>query len=210
MNAVGATSAVTGVLLAGGLARRMGGGDKPLRILGGRPLLDHVIERARPQVTDLLLNVNGDPSRFSGYGLPVVTDVIEGHAGPLAGILTGLEWMKAERPDCRWLASFATDAPFFPTDMVDVLMTAAVEGSADIACARSDDRAHPVFAMWSASLLDDLRHALVEEDIRKIDKWTARHTLVHVDFAEDAMGLDPFFNINRPEDLAEAEAILSN
>ncbi len=199
---------VTGLLLAGGLARRMGGGDKPLKILGDRPLLDHVIERARPQVDRLVLNVNGDPERFAGYGLPVAVDVIDGHAGPLAGILTGLEWMASEWPDCFWLASFATDAPFFPTDMVQELTIAADAANADIACARSGGRTHPVFALWSAALADDLRHALVDEDMRKIDRWTARHRIVHVDFKPDNRGRDPFFNINRPEDLAEAEGVL--
>ena len=126
---------VAGVLLAGGLARRMGGGDKPLRQLGGRPLLAHAIERVRPQVSALVLNVNGDPARFSDFDLPVAADPIEGFAGPLAGVLAGMDWVAEHAPDCRWLASFATDAPFLPTDLVARLM-AAVEAEGADACPR--------------------------------------------------------------------------
>lgn len=197
-----------GVLLAGGLARRMGGGDKPLRTLGGRPILDRVIERARPQVSELLLNVNGDPSRFAGYGLPVAADVIEGHAGPLAGILTGLDWAAANAPRAHWLASFATDAPFLPADLVARLRDAVEDRGADMACAMSAGRTHPVFALWPVALRDELRSAMVDEDMRKIDAWTARYRIVHVDFAVEP--IDPFFNINRPENLAEAEALLAS
>ncbi|MEQ8664816.1 MAG: molybdenum cofactor guanylyltransferase MobA [Rhodospirillales bacterium] len=197
-----------GLLLAGGLARRMGGGDKPLKELGGRPLLEHVVERARPQVGQLLLNVNGDASRFALFGLPVVADVVGGFAGPLAGILTGLEWLAENAPDARWLASFATDAPFFPRDMVDRLADAAESGNARIACACSCGRTHPVFAIWAADLAADLRSALVGEDVRKIDRWTARYSVAEVVFEADDNGRDPFFNINRPEDLAAAESVL--
>jgi molybdopterin-guanine dinucleotide biosynthesis protein A len=132
-----ASADTVGVLLAGGLARRMGGGDKPLRQLGGKPILDHVIDRAKPQVADLLLNVNGDASRFAGYGLPMAGDVIEGHAGPLAGILTGMDWARTKHPEAEWLASFATDAPFLPKNLVQRLKTAAADEGADMACAMS-------------------------------------------------------------------------
>lgn len=197
---------VVGLLLAGGLGRRMGVGDKPLCELDGRPLLDHVIDRARPQVGTLLLNVNGDSHRFAGFHLPIVPDVVADHAGPLAGILTGLDWMAHNAPEMPWMASFATDAPFFPADLVVRLKDAAVVAGADVACARSNGRAHPVFALWSARLLSDLQCALVDEGIRKIDRWTARHKTVAVVFTNDGQGRDPFFNINRPEDLAEAAA----
>jgi len=199
---------VVGLLLAGGLARRMGGGDKPLRELNGRPLLEHVVERARPQVGTLILNANGDPERFVHFGLPVVADVVDGFAGPLAGILTGLEWMAANQSDAAWMVSFATDAPFFPTDMVSRLRESAEATNADVACACSKDRTHPVFALWRPSLRGDLRTALVEEDMRKIDRWTARYKVEEVSFDLDTTGRDPFFNINRPEDLAEAETTL--
>ena len=197
--------AVLGVLLAGGLARRMGGGDKSLRRLGDRTILEHVIERARPQVAALLLNANGDPARFARFGLPVAADVVEGFAGPLAGVLTGMEWARARRPDCAWIATMATDTPFFPRDLV-ARMYQAVRG-ADLACASSNGRASPVFGLWPVRLADDLRRALLDEGIRKVDLWTARHRLVEVDFPAEPF--DPFFNANRPEDLAEAERLLA-
>lgn len=196
-----------GVLLAGGLARRMGGGDKPLRTLGGKPILDHVVARARPQVADLLLNVNGDPARFAAYGLPTAVDVIDGHAGPLAGVLTGMEWARQAHPEAKWLASFATDAPFFPDTLVQRLHRAVEDDGAEIACAQSGDRTHPVFALWPVALADDLRAAMTQEDMRKIDAWTARYRIVHVDFPTDPF--DPFFNINKPENLAEAETLFA-
>lgn len=199
---------VAGVLLAGGQSRRMGGGDKCLRPLGGRSILARVIDRARPQVAALVLNANGDPTRFSGFGLPVAGDVVEGFAGPLAGVLTGLEWAARHAPDCEWLASFACDAPFFPEDLVARFLASVEAGQADMACAVSQDRAHPVFALWPLHLRDALRRAMRDEGLRKVDLWTARYRLVQVDFPviETAAGpLDPFFNANRPEDLAEAE-----
>jgi molybdopterin-guanine dinucleotide biosynthesis protein A len=200
-------SGVVGVLLAGGLARRMGGGDKPLRTLGGKPILDRVVARTRPQVTDLLLNVNGDPARFAGYGLPMAGDVIDGHAGPLAGILTGMEWARAEHPDAEWIASFATDAPFLPGDLVAKLRAAAEGEGAQIACAMSGGRTHPVFALWPVALAGDLRAAMIDEDMRKIDAWTERYRIVHVEFPTDPV--DPFFNINKPDNLAEAERLMA-
>jgi molybdopterin-guanine dinucleotide biosynthesis protein A len=197
--------AVLGVLLAGGLARRMGGGDKSLRRLGNRTILEHVIERARPQVAALLLNANGDPARFVRFGLPIAADVVEGFAGPLAGVLTGMEWARARRPDCAWIATMATDTPFFPRNLV-VRMYQAVQ-DADLACASSNGRASPVFGLWPVRLADDLRRAMLDEGIRKVDLWTARYRLVEVDFPAEPF--DPFFNANRPEDLAEAQRLLA-
>jgi len=201
-----AATEVLGVLLAGGQARRMGGGDKCLRPLGGRTILDHVIERARPQVAQLVLNANGDPTRFAGFSLPVAADVIEGFAGPLAGVLTGMEWARAHQPQCAWIATFATDTPFVPHDLV-ARLRAAVEG-ADLACARSNGRANPVFGLWPVRLAADLRRAMIDEQIRKVDVWTARYRLAEVDFP--VQPFDPFFNTNRPEDLAEAERLLAD
>jgi molybdopterin-guanine dinucleotide biosynthesis protein A len=201
-----AGSGVLGVLLAGGLARRMGGGDKCLRPLGGRTILEHVIDRARPQVAALLLNANGDPGRFARFGLPVAADVVEGFAGPLAGVLTGMEWVRAHRQDLPWIVTIATDTPFFPHDLVVRLLESVSGEKADLACAASGGRTHPVFGLWPVRLAGDLRRAMVEEDIRKVDVWTARHRLVEVDFPTDP--IDPFFNTNRPDDLAEAERLL--
>jgi len=198
---------LVGLLLAGGQSRRMGGGDKTLRSLGGLPLLEHVIERLRPQVDTLVLNANGDPSRFAKFGLPVVADSVLGFAGPLAGVLAGLEWAAAHRADCPFVVSVATDAPFLPTDLTSRFIEAIERDAADLACAASDGRSHPVFGLWPVRLRNDLRRAVVEEGIRKVDQWTARHRLVTVSFLIDP--IDPFFNANRPEDLATAEALLA-
>jgi len=199
-------SMVAGVILAGGQAKRMGGGDKCLHRLGGKTILEHVIDRARLQVSRLVLNANGDPGRFAEFGLPVAKDAIGGFAGPLAGILTGLEWAKANAPECPWVASFATDTPFFPEDLVARMLAAADDEGADIACAASGGRSHPVFGLWPVRLAGDLRHALADEDVRKIDLWTARHRLVTVEFPTEPR--DPFFNVNRPDDLTHAERLL--
>jgi molybdenum cofactor guanylyltransferase len=201
-----AAAGVVGVLLAGGQARRMGGGDKCLRQLGEATILEHVVARARPQVATLVLNANGDPGRFAAFGLPVAADVVEGFAGPLAGVLTGMQWARTERPDCPWIATVATDTPFFPADLVARMLAAVQEDDAELACASSGGRTHPVFGLWPVRLADELRAAMVEEGIRKVDVWTARHRLVEVPFATDP--IDPFFNTNRPEDLAEAERLL--
>ena len=199
-------SAPVGVLLAGGMARRMGGGDKCLQQLGGRSLLSYCINVATPQVGPLIINAAGDPARFKEFNLPVVADVIEGFAGPLAGVLTGLEWASENAPDAQWVVTFPTDAPFFPDDLVARLREAVDAHGADMACARSNARTHPVFALWPVRLAVDLRQAMEDEDMRKIDLWTARYNIVHVDWP--ATPNDPFFNINRPEDLAQAEALL--
>ena len=196
---------IVGVLLAGGQSRRMGGGDKCLQMLGGETLLAHAIARARPQVDVLILNANGDRARFAAYDLPVVPDVIDGHAGPLAGVLSGMEWARAHRPDCATIASFATDAPFFPRDLVPRLSAARKAAHVPLACASSGGRTHPVFGLWPVELAGDLRRAMTEEDIRKVDIWTARHGIAHAVCPDTPH--DPFFNINRPEDLARAQTI---
>ena len=196
---------VAGVVLAGGLGRRMGGGDKCLRSLGGGPLIAHAIARARPQVAALLLNVNDGASAAAlrGFGLPIAPDVVAGFAGPLAGILTAMRWARAQAPSCRWLASFAADTPFFPRDLVDRLRAAVADGGTEIACAASAGRSHPVFALWPVSLADALERALTLENIRKIDAWTARYVVRKVSFGGDA-DEDPFFNVNTPQDLTRA------
>jgi len=197
---------IIGVLLAGGLARRMGGGDKPLRLVAGRPLLDRVIERLRPQVAGLVLNANGDPARFAAYGLPVVADSIPDYAGPLAGILAGLDWTAEHRPDCPMIVSVATDAPFLPTDLVSRMVAAVAAEGADLACAASGGQAHPVIGLWPVRLRDDLRRAVVDEGLRKVDVWTGRYRLATAAFRDRP--IDPFFNANRPEDLDRAAALL--
>ncbi len=197
---------IVGLLLAGGQSRRMGGGDKTLRLLAGQTLLDRVIDRVRPQVDALVLNANGDPSRFARFGLPVVADSIADFAGPLAGILAGLDWSAANRPDCGFVVSLATDAPFLPTDLVARLVGGMNEAAAELACAASAGQPHPVIGLWPVRLRDKLRRALAEEGVRKVDVWTARYRLATVDFPVTA--IDPFFNANRPEDLDRAAALL--
>jgi len=203
---------ILGLLLAGGQSRRMGGGDKALRLLGGRPLLQRVIDRMRPQVAALVLNANGDPARFAGFGLPVVPDSIPDFAGPLAGILAGLDWAAAHRPDCPLIASVATDAPFLPENLVSNLHPGMAAEGAELACAASAGQPHPVIGLWPVRLRDDLRRALVEEGVRKVDVWTGRYRLATVSFPElslgDGLAIDPFFNANRPEDFDRAAALL--
>ncbi len=197
---------IAGVLLAGGQSRRMGGGDKALRLLGGETILARVIARLRPQVARLVLNANGDPARFAGFGLPVVADSVEGFAGPLAGILAGLDWAAANAPGCELVLSAATDAPFLPADLAARLAAGMAVAGSDLACAASRGQPHPVIGLWPVRLREELRHALVAEGVRKVDVWTARYRLATVDFP--AGEVDPFFNANRPEDLAAAEALL--
>ncbi len=195
-----------GVLLAGGLARRMGGGDKPMRTIGGRSILERVIGRLGPQCDGLILNANGDPARFAFTGLPVVPDDVPDFAGPLAGILASLDWAAAHRPGLEWVVSVAADTPFLPRDLVSRLHAAREATGTPLACAESDGQAHPVNALWPVSLREDLRHALVVEDLRKIDRWTARHGITHA--AWSTQPYDPFFNANSPEDIAAAEALV--
>lgn len=197
--------ATLGLLLAGGLARRMGGGDKPLRTIAGRTILAHVVERLGPQCDGLLLNANGDPARFVDYGLPVVADSVPDFAGPLAGILAGLDWLAERRPGAQWLVSVAADTPFIPRDLVARLQAAREAASVPLSCAASGGWTHPVIGLWPVALREELRHALTVEDERKIDRWTARHGVVAVEWP--AAPVDPFFNANRPDDLAEAERL---
>jgi molybdopterin-guanine dinucleotide biosynthesis protein A len=195
-----------GVVLAGGLARRMGGGDKPMRPLGGRPMLDHALARLAPQVAAMVLNANGDPVRFAAFALPVVADGLPDHPGPLAGILAALDWAATQRPDTPWIVSVPGDSPFIPRNLVARLHAARETAGVPLACARSDGQAHPPIGLWPVALREDLRAALLGGE-RKIDRWTARHGCAHADWPTDPV--DPFFNANAPEDLAEAETLLA-
>ncbi len=193
------------VVLAGGLGRRMGGGDKPMREIGGRAILDHVVERLEPQCGGLLLNANGDPERFARFGLPVVADTVAGYPGPLAGVLAALEWTAQNRPGVEWVVSAAGDCPFLPRDLVARLQRVRQAEGADLAVAASGGQVHPVIGLWKVALRDDLRRALVEEDLRKIDRWTARYRLATVSWPGEPV--DPFFNANTVDDLHEAERL---
>ncbi|MDQ2953883.1 MAG: molybdenum cofactor guanylyltransferase MobA [Pseudomonadota bacterium] len=194
-----------GLVLAGGLARRMGGGDKALIDIGGITILDRVLTRLRPQCARIVLNANGDPSRFAGLGLPVIADDIPNFAGPLAGILAGLDWAARNARDADWVVSVPGDCPFLPRDLVARLHQARLESGSALACARSGDWRHPVVALWPVALRADLRRALVDEDLRKIEIWTARHGVAVAEWAVEP--LDPFFNVNTPEDHARASVI---
>ena len=197
--------ATPGVLLAGGLARRMGGGDKPMRTIAGRTILDRVIGRLAPQCDGLILNANGDPARFAAFGLPVIADSVADFPGPLAGILAALDWTATHRPDVGWILSAAADCPFLPRDLAARLQQARIAEGAELAVAASGGQTHPVIGLWSVRLRDELRQALVVEDIRKIDRWTARYRLATVTWPAEPV--DPFFNANTMDDIAEAERL---
>lgn len=192
-----------GLLLAGGQSRRMGGGAKFLQPLDGKTLLERVIETIQPQTSGLILNMNISGQDIDNINLPVIPDTVSGFAGPLAGILTGLEYFNRNSARHTHMLSLPTDAPFIPDDLVARLLSALGPGREEIVMAESKGRVHPVIALWPLSLADALRHALVEEDLRKILVFADRYRRVNVVWDDEAG--DPFFNINRPEDLAEAE-----
>jgi molybdenum cofactor guanylyltransferase len=202
---VAQTPPTLGLVLAGGLARRMGGGDKALLRIGGVSILDRVLERLGPQCGRIILNANGDPRRFESTGLPVVADDLPGFAGPLAGILAGLDWAAAHAPQIIWIGSVPGDCPFLPRDLVARLHRARTEAGTPLACAKSGEWRHPVVGLWPVALRDELRHALVEENLRKIELWTSRHGVALAEWTDTPV--DPFFNVNTPEDAARAEAI---
>lgn len=193
---------IAGVLLAGGKSRRFGGGDKCLQVLDGKTLLERAALNAAPQVGALILNINGDAARFPDLGLPVLTDSIEGHAGPLAGVLTAMECVAAHVPQARWIATFATDAPFIPVNWVARVQAAITREKAELGTVSSNGRSHPVFGLWPVGLRFDLRKAMEQEDMRKVDAWTSRYKVATVDF--DVQPVDPFFNINTQDDLTQA------
>jgi molybdopterin-guanine dinucleotide biosynthesis protein A len=194
-----------GLVLAGGLARRMGGGDKARIKIGGATILERVLGRLTSQCRGVIINANRDPARFADTGLAVVADSVPDFAGPLAGILAGLDWAAANAPAIEWLASAPGDCPFLPRDLVTRLHAARVAGGTPLACAQSGEWRHPVVALWPVRLREDLRAALTKEGLRKIEIWTGRHG---VSLAEwPAAPFDPFFNVNTPDDAARAEDI---
>lgn len=190
-----------GVILAGGQATRMGGGDKGLLPLGTRTILSRVIDRLEPQVAGLALNANGDPARFAKLKLPVVADSIDGFAGPLSGVLAGMDWAAGQ--GASHIVTAAADTPFFPCDLVPRLIMAAQEAGADMALAATPGGRHPTFGLWPVGLRDDLRAAL-QDGLRKVVLWTDKHGCGMAVFPDD----DAFFNVNTPDDLATAEAML--
>jgi len=198
-----------GVILAGGLATRMGGGDKGLLVLDGQTLLSRVIDRLSPQVAGIAINANGDAARFSGFGMPVVPDSIDGFAGPLAGVLAGLDWAANQGAD--HIVTAAADTPFFPADLVPRLLMAAEDADVSMALAASPHPTRgmlrqPTFGLWPVALRDDLRAAL-QGGVRKVVQWTDSHGAALAPFQVD--GFDPFFNVNTPEDMKVAQALVS-
>ena len=194
-----------GLVLAGGLARRMGGGDKARIHIGGETILQRVLACIGPQCAAVIINANGDPARFADTGLPVVADSVPDFAGPLAGILAGLDFAAAHAQACEWLLSVPGDCPFLPQDLVARLHDTRIATGLPLACARSGERRHPVIALWPVALREDLRRALLTDGLRKIELWTARYGVAVADWPAEPV--DPFFNINTPEDAARAEEI---
>lgn len=202
---------VTGVVLAGGLSRRMGGGDKGLRELAGRPMLAHVIDRLAPQVGRLVINANGDARRFAAFGLPVVPDTLEGFVGPLAGVLAGMRWSLSNTPRARWVVTAPGDAPLLPRDLVERLAAAVAAVPEAIALAQSRGELHPVAGLWPVALADDLERQLAA-GVRKVLRWTDRHGMVPVSFPMTSVcgtEVDPFFNANTPEELETLRLLLA-
>lgn len=198
---------VAGIVLAGGRGRRMGGADKSFLTLAGRPLLAHVIARAQPQVDRLIINANADRTRFKEFGLPVVPDCVPGFLGPLAGILAGLSWSKSNCPKAEWLATFPNDCPFFPETMVARLIAAARNEKTLVASAVSAGRHHPVFAVWSTTIGATPKEIFETKQVRRVDAGLALFSNTQVEFA--VQDVDPFFNVNAPEDLALAEQLVA-
>ncbi len=194
-----------GIILAGGLARRMEGADKALLRVKGETNLSRLAARLAPQCAGLVVNANGDPARFEPFGLPVVADKVPGFAGPLAGVLAGLDYVAATRPDVAYAVSIPVDTPFAPRDFVARLLAAREAACAEIAVAASGGRVHHAAALWPVALHGALRKALVEEDLRKVSGFIGRYKSVEVDWP--VAPYDPFFNVNRPEDLPLAEEI---
>jgi molybdopterin-guanine dinucleotide biosynthesis protein A len=182
----------------------MGGGDKSLRLLAGQPILAHVIARVGPQVAALALNANGDPSRLAAWGLPVIADAIPDYPGPLAGIHAGMAWARDRYPDIKDIVSIPTDTPFLPADLVERLR--AARQGADIAVASSNGQPHPTAALWPVRLAAELHRLVTEEGMRKVTDFARRYSVAYADFPVGE--IDPFLNINRPEDLARAELLI--
>ncbi|CAN1538888.1 MobA Molybdopterin-guanine dinucleotide biosynthesis protein A [Rhabdaerophilaceae bacterium] len=198
-------STLTVVILAGGRASRMGGGDKPLRLLHGVPILSHVIARVARSGRKLVINANGDPFRFAGFGLPVIADAAQDYPGPLAGILAGLDWaaLQGETGD---ILSVAGDCPFIPHDLAERLDQVRKASNQALACAGSGGWTHPVIGLWPINLREPMRAAL-DAGERKIDRFSARFGCATADWPSEPY--DPFFNVNTPDELIEAERLLT-
>jgi len=210
MNGLPRNSDVTGVVLAGGRSRRMGGGDKGLLDVAGKAMLQHVIDRIKPQVATLAININGDPARVTAFGLSCFPDTLEGHQGPLAGLLSAMLWARRNTPQASWLASVPSDTPFLPLDLVARLKARSEAHPGTAAIVRSGTRLHPVVGLWPVELSVDLEAAL-DSGVRKVHHWISRLTVHDVDFPFLELSghrVDPFFNVNTIDNLQKARALL--
>jgi molybdenum cofactor guanylyltransferase len=194
-----------GVILAGGLSRRMGGGNKSLLVFEGLTLLEHVAQRLAPQCESLIINANSEFPSFENLPFPVVPDLVGGSLGPLAGILTALEWTATHRPGIEWIASIPGDTPFIPLDLVPQLHEARHEAERPLACASSGSQVHFAVGLWPVSLRQDLRQALLENGMRSVSDWAGLHGYAEASWPVEPV--DPFFNINTPDDWAEAKVL---
>ena len=195
---------LSAVILAGGAARRMGGGDKPLRLLKGKPILDWIVARIRPQVRFLAISANGDPERFSAYKLPVLPDRLP-DLGPMAGILAAMDWANETNPDAHHILTLSGDTPFLPVDLVERLSTQTAHHPSEIIAAASAGQVHPTIALWPMAARTNIQKSLNENKGRRVSDWLS--ILNHQSVAWDHLPFDPFFNVNSPEDLQEAEKI---
>lgn len=202
-----ATDHVAGVIVAGGQSRRWGGGDKFLAPVGGKTLLQHVIDRVEIQVRMLILNANGSAPEYGGLGMTVISDNVKGDRGPLAGVLTGLDWVRENLPGVKWVMTVPSDAPFLPADLAERLLASVNDERADMGCVMSGGRTHPVIGLWPVALCDQLRHDLTINDVRKVDAWTASYKVAYPAWSVEPV--DPFFNINTRDDLESAESLIA-
>ena len=198
---------ILGIILAGGLSKRMGNINKSLALINNKTLLEITYGLVKKQLKNVVVNSNLNLKKKIKSNLEIIPDSIPGFLGPLSGILSGMQFAKKEYPKCKWLVSFPVDSIFFPSDFVEKMIN-RINNETQIVCATSNGRAHPVFAFWSLNLIDDLENALVEEGVRKIDEWTKRYNLEFTNFQNK--DLDPFFNINTKEDLKFATEYLNS
>ncbi|MTI09024.1 molybdenum cofactor guanylyltransferase MobA [Curvivirga aplysinae] len=199
-------SPIVAVVLAGGLARRMNGEIKPLKELAGKSILSHIIDRITPQVDQIVINLNQNEDLFRKYGYPITKDSIDGFVGPLGGVLAGMDWIAENFPEAEYMISVPGDGPFLPLDLVERLLLPIRENDKQLSVAVSNGRTQPVVGAWDISLRENLREALLEEKLYKVDRWTSRYRIGEVDFSQP--DYDPFYNTNKIEDIAEAEKLL--
>ena len=197
---------ILGVILAGGLSRRMGNINKSLVKINNKTLLETTYNLVKKQLNNVIINSNLNLKKEINLNLEIIPDKIPGYLGPLSGIFSTMKWAKENLPKCKWIASFPVDSIFFPDNFIQIMVN-KIKNETQIVCAKSNGRTHPVFALWSLELINDLEIALIKEGVRKIDEWTNRYNLEIVDFENNK--IDPFFNINPKKDLELARNYFS-